>query len=95
MEISKEDIKSLASLCKLSFTDEETEDFSDEFKDFLSLANGVNKDVFGDNRDVKVVQSYVSLDECRQDEEKGSLPQEKILSCTGDKEFFTVRRVVK
>ncbi len=97
MAISQQEIKSLARLAKLSFTDEELESFSAEFEEIIAFADEINRQVDGGTEDIReVAERSVALDDLRGDEVKDSLPNEKITSgAVSENGYFSVRRVVK
>lgn len=97
MAISQREIKALARLSKLSFTDEELERFSTEFEEIIAFADEINEQVEGDAESLKEISvRAVALRDLRADEVKESLSNEKITSNTApEKGYFSVRRVVK
>ena len=97
MSITMDEIKSLARLSKLSFSDEELSSFSEEFSQILSFADEINASVEGDTLSIREVQTRKEmLSDLRGDEVKDSLESEKITSnAVSEKGCFSVRRVVK
>ncbi len=97
MAISQQEIKTLARLAKLEFTDGELESFSSEFEEIIAFADEINRQVEGDTSSIReVAERKAALGELREDEVKESLPNEKITSggvC--ENSYFSVRRVVK
>ena len=75
-KISMEEVKRLAGLSALEFTDEELKAFIPEFENIIEMVDEVK------NCDIGSAQlKYTShlLSECREDVAKESLPQEEIL----------------
>lgn len=97
MAISMEEIKSLAKLSKLEFTDEELLSFSTELEEIISFADSINSDVAGDTHSIREVSADgENLDNLRSDEVSPSLESDKITSnALGERGCFSVRRVVK
>ncbi len=97
MAISIEEIKTLARLARLEFSDERCEEFAGEFEEIINFANGVNEQVEGSSESIRQIGgTSVAYEDLRADEVESSLPNEKILSnVEGSGGFFTVRRVVK
>lgn len=97
MAVSIEEIKTLARLSKLEFTQEELARFSTEFEEIIAFADEINAQVEGDTQSIKEVVSRVDgLEDLRDDEVKESLPSEKITSnALNENGCFSVRRVVK
>ncbi len=97
MAISEKEIKTLARLARLEFTDGEIEKFAAEFGEIIEFANGVNAQVAGDAQTIKEVEgAAVKWEDLREDEVKDSLPCEKVTSnVQADNGYFPVRRVVR
>lgn len=97
MTISKQEIKTLARLSRLEFSDDEIERFAPEFEEIIDFANRINEQVAGDTDTIReVVTRTVKWEDLREDEVKESLPSEKITSnVQAENGYFPVRRVVK
>lgn len=97
MSVSKQEIKTLARLSRLEFSDEEIEKFAPEFEEIIDFANRINEQVAGDTGTIReVVTRTVKWEDLREDEVKESLPNEKITSnVQAENGYFPVRRVVK
>ncbi len=97
MSVSKQEIKTLARLSRLEFSDEEVEKFAPEFEEIIDFANRINEQVAGDTGTIReVVTRTVKWEDLRDDEVKESLPNEKITSnVQAENGYFPVRRVVK
>lgn len=97
MAISEKEIKTLARLARLEFSEEETKKFVPEFEEIINFANSINQQVEGDTASIREVTTRIATwDELREDEVKPSLPSEKITSNVhSDNGYFAVRRVVK
>lgn len=97
MAITQKEIKALARLAHLQFTDEEIEKFAPEFEEIIEFANGINAQVSGDAQTIReVVGASVKWEDLREDEVKESLPNEKITSnVRAENGYFPVRRVVR
>lgn len=97
MAISIDEIKSLARLCKLSFTDEELSSFSEEFAEIIAFADEINAHVEGDTQSIREVETRIdALENLRADEVQPSLESEKITAnAVNENGCFSVRRVVK
>lgn len=97
MSITEKEIKTLARLSRLEFSDEEIEKFASEFEEIIDFANKINEQVAGDTGTIReVVARTVKWEDLREDEVKESLPNEKITSnVQAENGYFPVRRVVK
>lgn len=97
MAISEKEIKTLARLARLEFSEEETARFVPEFEEIIEFANSINAQVEGDTSSIREVTTRIAkLDELRDDVVQPSLPNEKIVSNVhSDNGYFAVRRVVK
>lgn len=97
MSITTDEIKTLARLARLEFSDERCEQFAGEFDEIINFANGINEQVEGSSESIRGIGGEtVAYENLREDEVKDSLPNEKILSnVEGSNGCFTVRRVVK
>lgn len=97
MSITEKEIKTLARLSRLVFSDEEIEKFAPEFEEIIDFANKINEQVAGDTGTIReVVARTVKWEDLREDEVKESLPNEKITSnVQAENGYFPVRRVVK
>ena len=76
MEITEKEIKHLASLSRLNFTDEELAKFSADFKAILDYVNELQKVDTSNVKDNTMIRAY---DELREDEVKPSLSNEEIV----------------
>lgn len=97
MSVTQKEIKTLARLSRLEFSDEEIEKFAPEFEEIIEFANAINVQVEGDADSIReVVTRTVKWEDLREDEVKESLPCEKITSnVQSGNGYFTVKRVVK
>lgn len=97
MSVTQKEIKTLARLSRLEFSDEEIEKFAPEFEEIIEFANRINEQVEGDTGSIReVVSRTVKWEDLREDEVKESLPNEKITSnVQAEGGYFPVRRVVK
>lgn len=97
MSITEKEIKTLARLSRLEFSDEEIQKFAPEFEEIIDFANKINEQVAGDTDTIReVVARTVKWEDLREDEVKESLPNEKITSnVQAENGYFPVRRVVK
>ncbi|MDE6690691.1 MAG: Asp-tRNA(Asn)/Glu-tRNA(Gln) amidotransferase subunit GatC [Clostridia bacterium] len=97
MSVTKQEIKTLARLSRLEFSDEEIEKFAPEFGEIIDFANRINEQVAGDTDTIReVVTRTVKWEDLRGDEVQESLPNEKITSnVQAENGYFPVRRVVK
>ena len=97
MSITEKEIKTLARLSRLEFSDEEIEKFAPEFEEIIDFANKINEQVAGDTGTIReVVARTVKWEDLREDEVKESLPNEKITSnVQAENGYFPVRRVVR
>ncbi len=95
--ITEKEIKSLARLSKLEFSDDEIEKFAAEFEEIIAFADRINAEVAGDTETIReVADRTVEWENLREDEVKESLPNEKITSNVEAQDgYFPVRRVVK
>ena len=76
MEITEKDIKHLASLSRLEFSDDEIEKFSSEFASIIDYVNQLQK---VDTTNVEDKTPVREFEELRDDVVKPSLPNEKII----------------
>lgn len=97
MAITEKEIKTLARLARLEFTDDEIEKFAKEFDEIIGFANGINAQVAGGTQTIKEVEgASVRWEDLREDEVKESLPNEKVTSnVQAENGYFPVRRVVR
>lgn len=97
MSISEKQLKTLARLARLEFSDEELKEFAGGFEDIVEFANGINGEVEGDASSIREVSSdFVKWEDLREDEVEISLPNEKVTSnVSAENGYFAVRRVVK
>lgn len=97
MSVTQKEIKTLARLSRLEFSDGEIEKFAPEFEEIIDFANTINAQVEGDTGSIReVVARTVKWEDLRGDEVKESLPNEKITSnVQAENGYFPVRRVVK
>lgn len=97
MSVTQKEIKTLARLSRLEFSEEEIEKFAPEFEEIIDFANRINEQVAGDTGTIReVVTRTVKWEDLREDEVKESLPNEKITSnVQAENGYFPVRRVVK
>lgn len=97
MSVTQKEIKTLARLSRLEFSDDEIEKFAPEFEEIIDFANRINEQVSGDTDTIReVVTRTVKWEDLREDEVVESLPNEKITSnVQAENGYFPVRRVVK
>lgn len=76
MEITEKDIKHLASLSRLEFSDDEIQKFSGEFASIIDYVNQLQK---VDTSNVVDKTTIREFDELRDDIINPSLPNEKII----------------
>ncbi|MDE7084074.1 MAG: Asp-tRNA(Asn)/Glu-tRNA(Gln) amidotransferase subunit GatC [Clostridia bacterium] len=97
MSVTQKEIKTLARLSRLEFSDGEIEKFAPEFEEIIEFANKINEQVAGDTGTIReVVTRTVKWEDLREDEVEESLPNEKITSnVQAENGYFPVRRVVK
>ncbi|MCD8201534.1 MAG: aspartyl/glutamyl-tRNA amidotransferase subunit C [Clostridia bacterium] len=94
--MTKDDVKTLARLSRLAFTDEECEAFLPEMDEIVAFAGTVNSEIEGDTSTVRLSSDEMKFDDLREDEILPSLPSDKILSnVEGDDGYFTVKRFIK
>ncbi len=89
-----EELKHLADLSALKFSDEELKAFLPDFNNILTMINEIEKiDVDGEY----VFDNIIDISELREDEIKESMPQEKALinAPKQRKGCFNVPRVVE
>lgn len=97
MSISKQELKTLARLARLEFSEEEEEKFIPDFEEIIAFAGQINNEVEGDTSAIREVTARtVKWEDLREDEVEESLPCEKVTSnVTPQDGYFPVRRVVK
>ncbi len=76
-KITIEEVKRLAGLSALEFTEDELSAFIPEFEQIVELVDEVKNCDIGD---AQLAYTSHKLNDCREDEAKESLPQEEILS---------------
>lgn len=76
MDITETDIKRLASLSRLQFSDEESEKFLGEFNSIIEYVNQLQK---VDTSNIVDKTEIRDFDELREDDVKPSLPNEEII----------------
>ncbi|MGN0807284.1 MAG: Asp-tRNA(Asn)/Glu-tRNA(Gln) amidotransferase subunit GatC [Candidatus Coproplasma sp.] len=97
MSISQKEIKTLARLSRLEFSEEEEKKFIPDFEEIIAFADRINESVEGDTSSIREVSARtVAWEDLREDEVEESLPNEKITSNVEAQDgYFPVRRVVK
>lgn len=97
MSISRKEIKTLARLSRLEFSEEEEEKFIPDFEEIIAFADRINESVEGDTSSIREVTARtIAWEDLRGDEVEESLPNEKITSNVEAQDgYFPVRRVVK
>jgi aspartyl-tRNA(Asn)/glutamyl-tRNA(Gln) amidotransferase subunit C len=94
MRIQKEDVKKIAKLAKLQFSDDEIETFQGHLEEILDYVNKLNEL----NTDHVEPTYYVQHtgEVMREDQEKHSLPREEALknAPAQDKGFFRVPKII-
>lgn len=97
MTVSKSEIKKLAKLARLRFSEDEFKKFLGEFDEIIAFADTINQSVEGGTDEIKSIGSkLVSFEKLRSDDVIPSLPNEKIVSNVEDKNgFFNVKRCKK
>ena len=97
MSISQKEIKTLARLSRLEFSEEEEERFIPDFEEIIAFADRINESVEGDTSSIREVTARtIAWEDLREDEVTESLPNEKITSNVEAQDgYFPVRRVVK
>lgn len=97
MSISQKEIKTLARLSRLEFSEEEEEKFIPDFEEIIAFADRINGSVTGDTSSIREVEARtIAWEDLREDEVEESLPNEKITSNVEAQDgYFPVRRVVK
>lgn len=97
MSISQKEIKTLARLSRLEFSEEEEEKFIPDFEEIIAFADRINESVEGDTSSIREVTARtIAWEDLREDEVTESLPNEKITSNVEAQDgYFPVRRVVK
>lgn len=97
MSISQKEIKTLARLARIEFSEEEEQKFIPEFEEIIAFADRINGEVVGDTSSIKEIAACtVAWEDLREDEVCESLPNEKVTSNVAPQDgYFPVRRVVK
>lgn len=97
MAISTEEIKTLAKLAKLEFTQEQLSAFEGEFNEIIAFADDINAYVGGDAQSIREVSARAEeLSSLRADEVVESADSGDITSgAKGENGYFAVRRVVR
>ena len=91
--MDKKEIKHLAELSKLEFTDEELESFDFEFEKLIELADIIKNA----NRDGERKLNMIDMNELREDNPKSGYSSEILLENAPDKKkgYFVVPRIVE
>jgi len=91
MEINE--IKHLAELSKLKFSDEELENFSKEFESLVELANTVKNSEITGEKNINIMD----MNDLREDQPKESTPVEVLLrnAPMANKDSFIVPRIME
>ncbi len=97
MAITAKELKNLARLSKLEFSEDELADYVSGFDEMVKFCDGINSEIEGDASSIREVGSRgKNWTKLRGDEVEESLPNEKILSNVhGERGYFAVKRVVK
>ena len=97
MAITDKELRALARLAHLEFSDGTLEEFKGGFEEMIAFCDGINAEVEGDSSTIREVGSRaVEWENLREDTVQPSLPNQKILSnVNGEKGYFAVKRVVK
>ena len=91
--MDKKEIKHLAELSKLEFTDEELEAFGFEFEKLIELADTIkNAEINGEKK-----LNIIEMNDLREDNPKDSFSSEILLENAPDqkKGYFAVSRIVE
>lgn len=97
MSITRQEIKTLARLSRLEFSEEEEEKFIPDFEEIIAFAGRINDSVSGNTATVREVPARtVAWEDLREDNVEQSLPAEKVTSNVDARGgYFPVRRVVR
>lgn len=97
MSITGQELKTLARLSRLEFSEEEEARFIPDFEEIIAFAGRINDEVGGDTSVIREVTARtVAWEDLRGDEVRESLPNEKVTSNVEARDgYFPVRRVVK
>ena len=95
--LDEKEIKTLARLARLEFSDGEIKKFAPEFEEIIAFADTINSEVAGDTESIREVSARtVEWKDLREDEVEASLPNQKITSNVEAQDgYIPVRRVVK
>lgn len=97
MSITQKEIKTLARLARIEFSEEEEQKFIPDFEEIIAFADRINGEVEGDTASIReITERTVDWNDLREDEVCESLPNEKVTSNVSPQDgYFPVRRVVK
>ncbi len=97
MAITDKELRALARLAHLEFSDETLEEFKGGFEEMIAFCDSINAEVKGNSSTIREVGSRaVEWADLREDIVQPSLPNKKILSnVSGERGYFAVKRVVK
>lgn len=97
MAISEKELKNLAKLAKLEFSDEELKKFACGFDEMIAFCDGINAEAgTAFPREGFSGAESVGYENLREDEVVEGLSQAEVLSnVQGERGYFTVKRVVK
>lgn len=97
MSITQKEIKTLARLARIEFSEEEEQKFIPDFEEIIAFADRINGEVEGDTASIReITERTVEWNALREDEVCESLPNEKVTSNVSPQDgYFPVRRVVK
>ena len=94
-QVSRQEVLKIASLAKLSLTEEEIEKYTSQLNDILAYMGQLNE---LDTRDVEPLSHVLDLTNVtREDVEQSSLTREEALrnAPESDEEYFVVPRVIE
>lgn len=97
MSITQKEIKTLARLARIEFSEEEEKKFIPDFEEIIAFADRINGEVEGDTSSIReITERTVEWENLREDEVCESLSNEKVTSNVHAQDgYFPVRRVVK
>lgn len=97
MSITQKELKTLARLARIEFSEEEEQKFIPDFEEIIAFADRINGEVEGDTSSIREITARtVEWEDLREDEVCESLPNEKVTSNVVPQDgYFPVRRVVK
>lgn len=94
MAVNRAELEKLARLSRLSFSEQEYDQFAGEFDEIIAFADTINQSVEGGTEEIKSIgNTPIPYETLREDTVVASLPGEKIVSNVEDVNgFFALKK---